>query len=568
MKKLKLFFLLSLIAGGPAMSQKVGLELARTTAHAFLQSKSKAVTELTLSFCKTESADTLLFVFNNGNKGFVMVSGDKSISPILAFSDEEGFQPENMSPGTQLWMDWYSSAVRKAHLEKSKSENPEWKMILSGSNKKNDQKLVAPLVTARWNQDNNYNYHCPEHPSGPGGHCYAGCVSTAMSMIMYYYKYPSTGIGSFSYNHPHYGTLTANFGQTTYDWASMTNIINTNSREAISLLMYHCGVSVSMNYEPGSSGAQSEDAVYAFKNFFHYRLTAISENKDSYEKAEWWALLKNELDEQRPILYSGSGSVGGHAFVCDGYQDTLFHFNWGWSGANNGYFRVDSLNSGNGDFSLGQSAIIGIIPYDAPYCLEDRTITDETKTISDGSDASLCWNNTDCSWLIQPGYGNVILTFTEFDTEADKDIVKIYNGTSATAPLLGTYSGATLPPMVIANSGSMFITFTTDAQNQSHGWKAKYISGYVGIEDMEAAQSLFYPNPVNDVLNIKIDDNSFKTQSIRIYNLAGQVVLGKTFENSDNNNLSVNISDLPTGLYNIIVVSDASKVISGRIIKQ
>lgn len=568
MKKLKLFLLLSIIAWGPAMSQKVGLKLAQTTAHAFLQFKNKSVSEPTLNYCKIENADTLIYVFNNANKGFVMISGDMSISPVLAFSDEEGFQSENMSPATQMWIDWYSSYVSKARFEKSKNENPEWRMILNGTSLKNGSKNVAPLTTARWNQNTNYNYHCPEHPNGPGGHCYAGCVSTAMSMIMYYYKYPETGMGSFSYNHPYYGALSANFGATTYDWANMTNIINTQSKEAISLLMYHCGISVSMNYEPGSSGAQSEDAVYAFENYFHYRLTAISKNKDSYKKAEWWALLKNELDELRPILYSGSGSDGGHAFVCDGYQDTLFHFNWGWGGANNGYFRVDSLNSGNGNFSLSQSAIIGITPYSAPYCLEDRTITDETKTISDGSGPSLCWNNTDCSWLLQPGHGNVILTFTEFNTEADKDIVKIYNGTSASAPLLGSYSGATLPPMMVANSGSMFITFTTDAQNQSHGWKAEYISGYVGIDDMNAQQSIFYPNPVNDVLNIKIKDNDFKTESLKIYNLAGQVVWEKTYKDMEDDTFSVSISDLPAGLYNIVIVSDAAQMISGRIIKQ
>jgi len=76
----------------------------------------------------------------------------------------------------------------------------------------------------------------------------------------------------------------------------------------------------------------------------------------------WVQLIQNELDNERPVYYGGSGTIG-HAFVCDGYQDSAyFHFNWGWGGNNNGYFYLNDLTPGGEDFTNHQTAIIGISP--------------------------------------------------------------------------------------------------------------------------------------------------------------------------------------------------------------
>jgi hypothetical protein len=73
------------------------------------------------------------------------------------------------------------------------------------------------------------------------------------------------------------------------------------------------------------------------------------------------------LDNGRPVFYAGSGPDGGHAFVCDGYNNNnFFHFNWGWSGGGDGNFSINNLNpTVNGhqfNFTSGQNAIIGIEP--------------------------------------------------------------------------------------------------------------------------------------------------------------------------------------------------------------
>ena len=84
------------------------------------------------------------------------------------------------------------------------------------------------LVQTTWNQNYPYNYFCPEGDGGPGGHCYAGCVATAAAQLMKYWNHPLQGQGSHTYypeDHPEYGPLTANFGETTYDWDNMPNSI-------------------------------------------------------------------------------------------------------------------------------------------------------------------------------------------------------------------------------------------------------------------------------------------------------------------------------------------------------
>ena len=198
-----------------------------------------------------------------------------------------------------------------------------------------------------------------------------------MAQIMNYWEYPTQGSGFHSYNEDNYGTLSANFGSTTYQWASMPNNV-TSSNNSVATLMYHCGVSVDMNYSPQVSGAYvisnqspvTHCSEYAYTTYFSYANSVQGVERANYNNSSWIQLLKTELDAGRPIEYAGFGSGGGHAFVCDGYDNNdYFHFNWGWGGAYDGYFMIDALNpsgtgtgGGSGGYNAGHQAVIGIEP--------------------------------------------------------------------------------------------------------------------------------------------------------------------------------------------------------------
>ncbi len=313
------------------------------------------------------------FIFNStGN--FIIISGDDAAIPVIAYSNEGALQLDNLPPGFIKWMDKVKleiNYIRSNKLEATEEINSEWSDLYNNRFKNSATNSVNPLISTKWDQSPNYNALCPYDYTN-SDRTVTGCVATAMAQILKYHNYPAQGTGSHSYNHSRYGTLSANFGATTYNWTSMPNSIS-SANSAIALLMYHCGVSVDMNYNigtQGGSGAVSSLLPNAYKNYFGYSSSVSFLYRTNYSDASWLNLLKLELDASRPIQYAGSGTNGGHSFVMDGYDNTdKFHFNWGWSGNSDGYFTINALNPGSlgtgggaGGFNSNQRACTGIKP--------------------------------------------------------------------------------------------------------------------------------------------------------------------------------------------------------------
>ncbi len=304
---------------------------------------------------------TFFYVFNSNAQGFVIVSGDDNVIPILAYSDEGIFDPNNIPPNARKWLEEYKSQIRNVidnNILATNEIRKEWTSYISGSAQSTakDITTVNPLVLTKWNQSPYYNALCPSNSV-------TGCVATAMAQIMKYWNHPATGSDFHSYNHQSYGILSANFGSTTYEWGSMPNVVN-SPNNAVATLMYQLGVSVDMSYSPEVSGAYviqnsptpQACSEYALKAYFGYKNTLQGIERENYNQTQWVNILKAELDGSRPVLYAGFGSGGGHAFVCDGYDNNnFFHFNWGWSGAYDGC-------GGSGGYNSGHQAVIGIEP--------------------------------------------------------------------------------------------------------------------------------------------------------------------------------------------------------------
>ena len=235
------------------------------------------------------------------------------------------------------------------------------------------EKAVNPLISTTWDQGWPYNYYAPACQSyWTNNHCYAGCVATAMSQCMKFWNWPETGVGEHSYSTSSYGgTLSANFGATTYEWSIMPNSVTSANAGgmAVALLMYHCGISVDMDYSPNGSGSHTEDVPEAVINYFRYGSCTYVDARDLYTKTAWEDKLIAQLDRGIPMVYAGSDTDGGHAFNCDGYNNQrYFHFNWGWSGSSNNYYQIDALNTSNGSFNQYQRAVLEMVPdyvYDA-----------------------------------------------------------------------------------------------------------------------------------------------------------------------------------------------------------
>ncbi len=365
MKRLSLVIALVLATFSHTFSQaRVDEALAHKTAEAFAASR-QAFKGQDLSLVTNEG----IYIYNISDQGFVIISNNTVLPPVLAWSDQGAFPdmteaPENFASWIRHYSEMIDFAMANGIQPEAKVQR-QWDEAAQGIFGSREANSVAPLVSTHWNQDCYYNEYCPEAPGygwggwggGPCGHAYAGCVATAMAQVMKYWDYPETGFGSHSYTHSEYGEQSANFGATTYQWSNMPNDV-WNSNSAVATLLYHCGVSVNMNYGPSGSGAQSADVETALRSYFGY-CGAKYRQKASYQEDAWIAMLKADLDQSHPLYYSGNNGESGHAFVCDGYDNNdLMHFNFGWSGSGDGYYSTYDVNG----FNQGQAVVSNIFP--------------------------------------------------------------------------------------------------------------------------------------------------------------------------------------------------------------
>ncbi|NCD43261.1 MAG: hypothetical protein EOL88_14405, partial [Bacteroidia bacterium] len=175
-------------------------------------------------------------------KGFIVIAATQNVIPVLAYSYQGNHAGQEVPQSFQFWMNMYSEMIMEAlkkQLPPTSEITEQWNQLLTGIIwKEKHIRSTGPLLTSTWNQNRYYNYLCPEDPAGPDGKCYAGCVASAMGQLMFYYRWPITGTGSYSYVHPEYGTLSADYENTTYAWDAMEDHLS-NPNLAVAELLYH-----------------------------------------------------------------------------------------------------------------------------------------------------------------------------------------------------------------------------------------------------------------------------------------------------------------------------------------
>ena len=394
-----LLVIFALLLGITTLQAKpVDVSTAQRLGRNFIQHKAmfakSVVNDLDLAYTyRTGSGLATAYVFNFDG-GFVIVAADDHSSPILGYSDQGNFDYETAPDGLRFMLSEISNGIETMVQQAQPIPNDilcRWKNLDAYGLMHPDRSfpVVGPLVQLKWDQGYPYNMYAP-------GGCPTGCVATAMAQLMKYWEWPTTGTGEHSYNAMGYGEQYANFGATTYDWDNMVELYTSSAtqeqKEAVATLMYHCGVSVNMMYEPDGSGAFSADVPIAINTYFSYSDQATHITKSNYSYNDWIALLKSNIDQHIPLYYSGQSTDGGHAFICDGYDsDDLFYFNWGWGGSANGYFLIDGEHF---DYSGSQAIVYDFIPN---YVYAAMPKAPEHLSVSIDNDVSrighLTWSN-------------------------------------------------------------------------------------------------------------------------------------------------------------------------------
>ena len=302
------------------------------------------------------------YVFTEAqNDGFVIVSGDDRLNPIVGYSTNA--VSDEMPPALTAWLEEYSEYVNDIRAGKAVTSQ------------RNAGTHIEPMLVTAWDQDEPYNNMCPILDNGKRG--YTGCGNTATAQVMRFHKWPASPIADVEWKSNITGEVVfCELKSHVYDWDNMlynyTSEYSEEQGNAVALLMADLGMATQSEYEAEGTGCTDPDIAYALVNVFNYSPELAVAMRSDYTYEEYIALIRENLNNRQPIVYCGYGQDfnDGHAFVCDGIDENdLLHIDWGWDGKFNGYFDIASMEpNGNGiggfsdRYNVGQRAIVNIKP--------------------------------------------------------------------------------------------------------------------------------------------------------------------------------------------------------------
>lgn len=302
------------------------------------------------------------YIVNLAPSGWVIVSGDDVVKPIIGYSLTGSLEISRLPESMKYMLDCCGQEIERSALSVTE-QHPYWRTAGRRTLTRSSQYIIEPLIAVKWNQMAPYNAYCPKR-----GDTYAlvGCVAVAMGQAMSVQRYPARARGEISYTASNYGGLRMDFStERAYNWDDILS--GANNYDEVARLLYHAGLSVRMDYGEDGSGIPSNEVnriSNALKNTFSYPEEVEYIWRDYYE-GDWEQLLVNELSAGRAVIYNAidTKNKAGHSFNVDGYDgDGHFHVNWGWGGYGDAYFSVNGLrDSYQGyDFDASHVAVIGI----------------------------------------------------------------------------------------------------------------------------------------------------------------------------------------------------------------
>ncbi len=577
------FYEKALLAGKKVKYEELKLE---TTPHLFLIEKGEKEYKVAFRIWKVKG------------QGFIITSAVKNVKPVLAYSFENSYS-NNIPPNTIYMLNYYKKVISYAYknnVKASEEVKKQWDWYENATPEQIEKavvhkgvKSVDPLLLTTWGQGKYYNASCPEDDAGIDGHVAVGCVALSTSMVMKYYNYPDVGQGSkTSYNSTNggYGTFTIDFSQHEYHFENMP-LDASRYNSYLSDLLFHVGVAVNMYWGPDGSGTYTEFIPGALRDYFRYSSDVTMVQRSDYSTADWIALLQNQLDNKWPMVYSGqSDQGGGHAWNCDGYQDTYFHMNWGWDGAYNGFYDLDDLVAGGYDFTSDFKAVINIYPPASEYPVgcQAHTIEGFEGSFEDGSGNQPYGNGWHCTYLLQPSCGKYItLKFAQFDLVSGDEVI-IHDGASASDPVIATLTSSNAPSTADlfrnTDPDGMLLEFITDNTGAGEGWMATYSVKNCSTDTLTESSGAFddgsgwcdysegtyckwYINTNNDALLLTFDEWNLPPSEtgdyLQIYNgLGTSELITKLTGDSTPTTLLI-----PSGQATLRFMSDADDVVAG-----
>ncbi len=493
----------------------------------------------------TEGDNLLGYYCEISPNGFVMVPALKSVAPVKASSMDNPiefngggigqFIKDDLTRTQILFVEYFNSLdyILQGDLTGpfSKRDIGLWgtylvsdtefqkimPMLGQGTIRDKSTSDYGPLLTSGWHQGAPYNNDCPvgdttctacppNYTWNPPDDTVVGCVATATAQIMYYHQWPPSGTGTHSYswdgddsceNAGTSQTLTVTLSDP-YDWANMLDNTWTGSpaaaQAAVAELSYEVAVAYEMDFGVCGSGSNTYKAVNVLPTFFDYSTAIRRENRDDFSAQEWFDMIADEIDLDRPILYR----VAGHAIVADGWQVVgglnQYHMNYGWSNARTTWYTVDNLHLQ--PESEDEYLVINIIPNNSP---PDAVCQDVTVDADENCDGNVTADMVDGGstdpdgdpltlTLNPPGpyaLGTTAVTLTVEDNHGASD------SCTATVTVLDT-----TPPMVTCPGNIMVECTEAGGVPASDSQLTAFLAGFTAEDNCDADLDIMNDAPL------------------------------------------------------------------------
>jgi predicted outer membrane repeat protein len=365
-----------------------------------------------------DNGDAAYYIVNLQPYGFVVVSADDLIEPIIGFSNDGTYDASSGNPLGALVggdMNGRVAAVRDTFaLQSEVADWPrsKWQELISLAEEPEDgfelmaltclsDVRVVPLVQSKWGQveacgDYCYNYYTPRNYP-------CGCVATVMAQLMRYHEYPTVGIGRHSFR-----VSVGNTRQTVYtrggdgsggpyNWDDMMldpdsncSSLNETHRQAIGAICYDAGIAVDIYYEFEGSGALPTDMMDALIETFQFSNAVWAYNNGNNIGSGLNDMINPNLDAKLPVILGVSGNSAfdaGHAIICDGYgydSSTLYHhLNMGWYGLDDVWYNLPDIDTSDTRYTSVFGCLYNIFTSGDGEVISGRVLDPDGKPVAD-----------------------------------------------------------------------------------------------------------------------------------------------------------------------------------------
>ncbi len=545
-KYLLLFFIL---ITNISYAQKVSRDEILTLARNFLKPYDKPdIISQTPNILEifSEKTNDLLFYVLNYPEAYLVISADKSFTPLKAFSFNSKLNTVKNTNELQM-IDILKSDYED--LKKYLSKNPEiafenqqkWNSLLANNTsfKTTKDQTYGPYLESIYGQTWYYengnpvyttNYFTPNHNP-------VGCVALTFTEIMQYYKWPRIGIGSHSYTDNYgstTGTFQANFEEAYYNWSLVLDkykgIATTdNQRSQLGKISFHAAVSVNMEFESSGSTSNINKIPNAANSHFRY----VADYKEK-EASDFWQVLDSNLHKGIPAQFSIYTSGGaGHAIVGDGIQyigsEKYYHLNMGWWGDDNGWYQIhQSFNAGG--YTIIDAAVLNMVP--VPELDDTPVFNYEDKTVE------MKWYYTEK--IVPENYEMQVKTGTaDWQSYTDTITLKSF-----------------LFQADDENEYSIRIRAKVNNEWKDNSWSNTISFGPDDFVKKGDEELTLYPTVASD--NLKVSYAGLPGSKIQIFDLLGKLIY-ETHEEILSEEYNINVSTFETGIYILQTVNETEK---------